>query len=192
LFSVTASVLKGVGWEAHPPAWLAPLAWGLAAAASFRLILLRPARREVELSDKRRALVFRSVYLWGKPREREQRKPDVAAVALLAREHGGPYLQLKLVLADGGLLFVEQGKEMERMRELARDVGKALGLPVSFLPAVAGRGNRTPPTWPGINRRFPKSSCQTYKSLSWSLKKPAPPSSTASLKGGTWRTGNMS
>jgi hypothetical protein len=81
--------------------------------------------------------VFRGVYLWGTPREREHRKPDVAAVALLAREHGGPYLQLKLVRADGGLLFVEQGKEMERMRELARNVGEALGLPVSFLPAPA-------------------------------------------------------
>lgn len=137
LFSVTASVLKGAGWPAHPPAWVAPLAWGLSAAASFRLILLRPARREVEPSDKRRALVFRSIYLWGTPREREQRKPDVAAVALLAREHGGPYLQLKLVRADGALLFVEQGKEMERMRELARDVGTALRLPVSFLPAPA-------------------------------------------------------
>jgi hypothetical protein len=137
LFSLTASVLKGAGWKANPPPWLAPLAWGLTAAASFCLILLRPARREVEPSQKRRALVFRSLYLWGTPREREYRKPDVEAVALLAREHGGPYLQLKLVLADGGLLFVEQGKQMERMRELARNVGEALGLPVSFSPAPA-------------------------------------------------------
>ena len=137
LLVIGSSVLRAAGRQPESSVWLAASAWGVGAAASLGLVLLRPARREVEPSQERRALVFRRIYLWGPPREREHRKPDVEAVALLAENRGGPYLQLKLVFADGGLLFVEQGKELERMRELARDVAAALGLPVTSFPAPA-------------------------------------------------------
>ena len=39
------------------------------------------------------------------------------AVALLAQDRWGPYLQLKLVLSDGATVFVEEGEERARMEE---------------------------------------------------------------------------
>lgn len=118
------------------------LFWTLGTAAALHIVLLGPARCEVEPSRERKALVFRLVYLWGPPRERERSRPEVEAVALLGRERGGPYLQLKLLLADGRTVLVDQGKETERMEQMADDVGAALEMPVSRVPGPVS-------LWPG-------------------------------------------
>ncbi|HVS38442.1 MAG TPA: hypothetical protein VMS17_22985 [Gemmataceae bacterium] len=143
LLAFGSSFWRAAGGNPASAGWLALLSWGLGTALSFRLVLLGWARLEVEPSEKRRALVFRRVYLWGPSREREHRRPDVEAVALRALDRGGPYLELKLILADGRMLFVQEGKQMDRMQEMARDVAAALRLPVTYFPVLPRNASLT-------------------------------------------------
>src|SRR5262249_29388423 len=99
----------------------------LLTALALRTLL---PRRELWLDALKLTASLRRQPPWGPPRDEVLTRADVRRLVLARSDHGGPYKLLYLVLATGRGRMIDQGEELSRMDDLARDLRAALGVPL--------------------------------------------------------------